>query len=105
MANRKRKSYRIKSKFRFTTSITIMLILFIFMANTVLGLDYASSLTKHEPVQIEIQSGDSLWNIARQYGPNHMDTRKIVYDICNLNNISADSIYPGQQILIPDYSS
>jgi len=45
-----------------------MLILFIFMANTVLGLDDASSLTKHEPVQIEIQSGDSLWNIARQYG-------------------------------------
>lgn len=103
MTNRK-KSYRIKSKFRFTTSITIALILIMFMANTAFGLNNVSSLTKTNPIEIEIQSGDSLWNIACEYGPGHTDPRKIVYDICSLNNITADNIYPGQTILIPDYS-
>lgn len=103
MKNRK-KSYRIKSKFRFITSLTVTLIVFVFMAFNLLGLDNASSLTKENPIQIEIQSGDSLWNIACKYGPDHTDIRKIVYDICSLNDITAESIYPGQKILIPDYS-
>lgn len=103
MKNRK-KSYRIKSKFRFITSLTVTLIAFVFMAYNVFGLDSASSLTKENPIQIEIQSGDSLWNIACEYGPSHTDVREIVYDICSLNDITADSIYPGQKILIPDYS-
>nr|WP_315019635.1 LysM peptidoglycan-binding domain-containing protein [uncultured Aminipila sp.] len=103
MKNRK-KSYRIKSKFRFITSLTVTLIAFVFMAYNVFGLDNASSLTKEIPIQIEIQSGDSLWNIACEYRPSHTDVREIVYDICSLNDITADSIYPGQKILIPDYS-
>lgn len=102
MKNRK-KSYRVKSKFRFTTSITIMLIVIVFMANTVLGFDDARSLTKSNPIEVEIEAGDSLWNIACEYGPSNIDIRKIVYDICDLNEITADSIYPGQKILVPDY--
>ncbi len=101
----KRKSYRIKSKFRFITSITVMLIVLVFMANSFLGLEDASSLTKYTPMEIEIEAGDSLWNIACEYGPSNIDVRKIVYDICQLNDISADKIYPGQKILIPDYSN
>ncbi len=103
MKNRK-KTYRIKSKFRFITSLTVIFIAFVFMSYNFFGLDNASSLTKENPIQIEIQSGDSLWNIACEYGPNYTDVRKIVYDICSLNDITADSIYPGQKILIPDYS-
>ncbi|QAT42855.1 LysM peptidoglycan-binding domain-containing protein [Aminipila luticellarii] len=103
MKNRK-KSYRIKSKFRFTTSITLALILLVFMANNLLGMDNVSSLTKSEPIEIQIESGDSLWNIAGKYGPEHTDIRKTVDEICSLNEITADSLYPGQRILIPDYA-
>lgn len=102
MKNRK-KTYRIKSKFRFTTSITVALIVLVFMTNMVLGLDDASSLTKSEPIEVQIEVGDSLWNIACEYGPNRTDIRKVVYDICNLNDITAGSIQPGQTILMPDY--
>ncbi|MGN0710919.1 MAG: LysM peptidoglycan-binding domain-containing protein [Anaerovoracaceae bacterium] len=99
-----KKTYRIKSKFRFTTAVTLALILICFMANTILGLDNASSLTKEKaPLEIQIQYGDSLWNIASEFGPADKDIRETVYEICALNDISADSIYPGQIILVPDY--
>ncbi|MFV0516784.1 MAG: LysM peptidoglycan-binding domain-containing protein [Aminipila sp.] len=101
----KRKSYRIKSKFRFITSITMTLILFIFVANTVFGLNSASSLTKYTPIQVEVRYGDSLWNIASEYGPKNADKREIIYEICSLNDITADSIYPGQTIFVPDYNN
>lgn len=100
----KRKSYKIKSKFRFTASVTTALVLLVFMTGTVLGFGDASSMTKYEPIQIEIQSGDSLWKIASEYGPSHEDTRKIVHEICSLNDITADNIYPGQIIYVPDYN-
>ncbi|MBN7772511.1 LysM peptidoglycan-binding domain-containing protein [Clostridium aminobutyricum] len=99
-----KKSYRIKSKLRFTTSITITILLFVFMVNNVLGINDASSLTKNQMIQIQIESGDTLWNLAAEYGPAHTDPRKTVYEICSLNGISADSIYPGQIISIPYYS-
>lgn len=99
----RKKSFKIKSKFKFTTSITVTIIVFVFMVNTVLGMNDVSSLTKHEMIEVEIQSGDTLWNIASEYGPHSADPRTIVYEICSLNDISADSIYPGQIILIPDY--
>lgn len=98
------KRYRIKSKFRFTTSITILLIGLVFTINTFTGFSDASSLTKYDPIEIEIQEGDCLWNIAHEYGPKGMDKRKIVYDICRLNDITAGSIYSGQMILFPDYN-
>ena len=105
MQNRK-KSYRIKSKFRFTTSISITIILFFVMVNTVFGINDASSLTKEQPMlQVQIETGDKLWDIASEYGPDHTDPRKTVYDICSLNDISADSIYPGQTIMVPNYNN
>ena len=101
-----KKTYRIKSRFRFTTSVTLAIIMVCFMANTVLGLNNASGMTEpKDPYQIEIQYGDSLWNIASEYGPDNTDIRKIVHEICELNDITADSLQPGQIILVPDYSN
>jgi hypothetical protein len=38
-----------------------------------------------------------------EFGPDNKDVREIVYAICEINDISADSIQPGQTILIPVY--
>ena len=99
----KTKRYRIKSKFRFTIFIALMVVLTAFVTSTFLGLDDASSLSE-EPsyTQVEIQAGDTLWNIAAQYGPQNMDRRQLVFEICRLNDINADSIRPGQTILVPE---
>ena len=97
------KKYRIKSRFRFTLFITIVLVLIISIVGTVIGLNTVDSLTKNTYSEIQIQSGDTLWDLAREFGPDDQDVRKVVHAICTLNNISAASIRPGQTILIPKY--
>ncbi|MDD3168594.1 MAG: LysM peptidoglycan-binding domain-containing protein [Eubacteriales bacterium] len=98
-----KKKYRIKSKFRFTLFLTIAMVALISITGTMIGANQAESLTKPTYSEIIIQSGDTLWNLAQEFGPDDKDVRQIVYEICKLNDISADSIYPGQEILIPVY--
>lgn len=98
-----KKKYRIKSKLRFTLFLTIA-ILFVFSATgTIIGAYNAESLTKVTYSEIEVQAGDTLWNLAKEFGPNNKDTREVIYEICKVNDISAESIYPGQALLIPVY--
>lgn len=98
----KSKRYRIKSKFRFTVFVAAMVVSMAFITSTFLGFDDASSLSE-EPsyVRVEVQAGDTLWNIASEYGPDNKDRREIVYAICQLNEIHNINIQPGQSILIP----
>ena len=98
-----KKKYRIRSKFRFTLFLTVVILMAISLTGTIFGINDAESLTKPVYSEIMIQSGDTLWNLAEEFGPDDQDIREIVYEICKLNDISADSIYPGQTILIPSY--
>lgn len=98
-----KKKYRIKSKIRFTLFLTVALIMLISITNTFIGVNQAESLTKPVYNQVIIQAGDSLWDLAEEFGPDGKDIRQVVYEICKINDISADSIYPGQTILIPSY--
>lgn len=98
-----KKKYRIKSKFRFTLFLSIAMVMVISLAGTLIGENHAESLTKPVYSEIIIQSGDTLWNLAEEFGPDDKDVRQVVYEICKINDISADSIYPGQTILIPVY--
>jgi len=52
-------------------------------------------------MEIQIQAGDTLWKLAQEFGPSNQDLRAVIYEICTINQISADSIQPGQFILIP----
>ena len=97
------KTYRIKSRLRFTVFIALMIIITVSSTNTMLGLYDASSLTVKEYKSVEICSGDTLWQLAKEHMPSDMDTRRAVHQICNLNDIAAADIYPGQTIQIPVY--
>lgn len=98
-----KKKYRIRSKFRFTLFLTVAILMAVSVTGTIFGANQAESLTKPVYKEIIVQSGDTLWNLAEEFGPVNQDTRKVVHAICNLNDISADSIFPGQTILIPAY--
>jgi nucleoid-associated protein YgaU len=98
-----KKKYRIKSKFRFTLFMTIAILMMISITGTVIGANNAESLTKPVYSEIIVQSGDTLWNLAEEFGPDNKDIREVIFEICELNDISADSIQPGQTILIPVY--
>lgn len=98
-----KKKYKIKSKFRFTLFATLAIMLVISITGTVIGDNTSDSLTKATYAQIQVQAGDTLWNLAKEFGPENQDLRNVVYEICQLNHITADSIYPGQIISIPAY--
>lgn len=100
----KKPKYRLKSRFRFTIFVIFMMLMLVTGSNTILGINDASSLTKPEYASIQIEYGDTLWDLASEYNQEGKDIRKFVYEICELNEISADSIYPGLNILIPIYS-
>lgn len=96
-----RKKYRIKSRTRFAAFIVISLLLFCTIANTVLGFNDAIALTEQEYIQIQVESGDTLWSIADEYMPDDMDIREAVYMISDANDINDSQIYVGQTLEIP----
>lgn len=97
------KKYRIKSKVRFTIFLALVIIIAFTVATTILGLNTASSSSMNVYDQVEIHTGDTLWEIACEYCPDDMDVRAYVYDICDINNTSADQLEAGQKILVPIY--
>ncbi len=99
----RRKRYRIKNRFRFITFASIVMVIILLITSSVFGMDRVVSLSASEYAEVRVQPGDTLWDIARRYGPDDIDTRRMVYEICRCNDISANSIHPGQVLLIPEY--
>ena len=96
-----RKHYRIKSKGRFFVFVTLCLMIVFVSATAVFGVPAAHAASAEEYVEVVVKSGDTLWNIARAYGPSNADLRVVVYNIERVNGISADSLMPGQILLVP----
>jgi nucleoid-associated protein YgaU len=48
-----------------------------------------------------IRGGDTLWQIAADYGPQGMDRRQVVSVIEHLNDLDAGTLQVGQVIEIP----
>lgn len=97
------KTYRIKSRTRFTCFVTLTIILITILANFALGFSTASSLTVPQYEEIRIQSGDTLWDIAGRYTDNSQDIRSAIHEICQINDISASELYVGMTIKVPVY--
>lgn len=98
-----KKTLKVKSRFRFTAFVLVMLFAVTGLFNTALGLNNAAGLTKQEYIEVSINSGDTLWTIAEQYMPPDMDKRKAVHILKSVNDIDSQ-LQPGQTILIPEYA-
>lgn len=48
-----------------------------------------------------VDSGQSLWTIARQYAPERMDIREYVSEIQLLNQLNSSVLFQGQRLLLP----
>lgn len=99
---RRRKKYRITSKFRFIITIMISFTLLVTGFNAMTGSDTSTALTKPQYTQVKVASGDTLWDLANQYKSADTDTRKAVYEICRINEIDASDMKPEMVILIPE---
>ncbi len=61
----------------------------------------SSSDLQGEPIEVVVASGDTVWSIASQYGVEGVDTRRVVYEIEQMNGLTDYSIQPGQVLIVP----
>jgi nucleoid-associated protein YgaU len=76
-----------------------------FMAGGFLFNENVSGAGEPQFESVRIKAGDTVWGIARDYGPANGDTRTLVEAICDLNEIDPGRIYPGQTIMVPIYEN
>ena len=89
-----------------TVSALILSILIVFC---VFGVDTNARSIDDYPeykyfTNYELEYGDTLWSIAQTYMADDLDVRQAVYELCELNNISASNLYAGMTIQVPIYN-
>ena len=89
-------------KFLRSSIITILLVIALILILSNISLSHNNVNYKN----ISIQSGDTLWSIAKFEKDNNeyfenKDIRDIVYEIQDLNNLSSSNLKIGEQINIP----
>ena len=53
------------------------------------------------PLVVEVEYGDSLWTIAREYGDPRRDVRAVVAEIRRANGVDPGRLQPGRALVIP----
>ena len=96
------KRYRIANRFRFTVFATVVILVSVMLVSSVIGRSDVYSAEEKTYITIEVCSGDTLWDLAKAYGPSDRDVRQVVSEICALNDVSAYTLRPGQTLLIPE---
>ncbi|MEE3951820.1 LysM peptidoglycan-binding domain-containing protein [Peribacillus frigoritolerans] len=56
---------------------------------------------KKDFLSIEVSEGDTLWGIAEEYEESNLTKKEFIGWIEENNGVSADTIKPGQVIVIP----
>lgn len=80
-----------------------MIVLFFLLSivANVAGTEKHSLDDKDNYIVVEVKSGDTLWDIAKLYGPEGKDIRRVVHKISLINDIGPGDLRPGQDIKIP----
>ena len=94
-----KKTYRIKNKFRFTVFVAVMVVVFSMLLGIIVPVKAHAGNIRY--IEVKVFGGDTLWALAEQYGDPDKDIRENIYDICRINDITADSLHAGDTILIP----
>ena len=96
------KKYRIANRRRFISFMTVVILACVVVTGSAMGVFNAHSKDVTTYTTVQVQAGDTLWNLAREYGSADKDVRHVIYDICKLNSVSAESLQVGQYITIPN---
>ncbi len=54
----------------------------------------------HEPVDVTVRPGDTLWSIASTAAPDR-DPRTVIEDIRGLNDLPGDTVRVGEVLRVP----
>ncbi len=95
------KRYRIASRLKFTIFITIVILMAVFVIATMAGFNDVSGSAIDQFEYRTVASGETLWSIASDYNDGSEDIRQTIYEICQANDITAETLTAGQQLVIP----
>lgn len=82
-----------------TAVFALLFTSFLLMGTDASG-NHPEEATMEEQIII-VHSGDTLWEIAKQYTDGSNDIRYIVYMIKDRNDLQSAEIKPGQRLIIP----
>lgn len=100
----KRHHYRIVNPVRFFIFVLISVMILIFAAYGILNIGRAEAAAVNTYAQVTVSENQSLWSIAERYNPDvRMDTRDIIHEICEINDIESADLKPGDTIFVPVY--
>jgi len=95
------KKYKLVNKARFYSFITACIVL-IFLGLLFFTNEDARGECINKYDMVEIQYGDTLWDIASRYNNNsYEDLREFVYKIKRENDIFGDLLVPNTTLRIP----
>lgn len=63
----------------------------------------ASTIQVKQYTSIEIQDGDTLWDLAEEYGQPYHDRREFIKEVKSINRLYGDQITAGGYLLVPVY--
>jgi LysM repeat protein len=95
--------------------LQLSVFLTIFVLSFVFGAVMHAYATNEETLSINMEStplyethvvdsGQSLWVIAKQYAPAQIDIREYVNEIILLNQLDTNILFEGQRLLLPSIS-
>lgn len=96
-----KRKYRITSPVRFFLFILLVVLTATMAIYSMLGASTSEASSVDVYRQIEVRSDDTLWTIANEYCDGDVDTRDTVKKICEINDIEASDLEPGEKILVP----
>ena len=74
------------------------------LGSIVFGSTFSSAKNDEEVetyyTSIEIEKGESLWSIAKEYKPEDSSTQDYIYELMDLNNLTSDRIHEGQHLVV-----
>jgi len=95
-----KRKLRIVKPFRFFTFVLVVTLTIIFILYTILsGTTEASAMETYR--QVTVHQNETLWTIAEENSSNHVDTRDLVAEICDINDVKPDEIQPGDTLIVP----
>lgn len=100
-------SHFLKSNKRITIIIVVAISVIFIMFGLVTKTVFASNSknNSHKTItSIEIEKGDTLWSIAKEYRTNDsINLKSYIKEIMNTNGLLSETIHEGEYLIIPYY--
>ncbi len=94
------KRYRVVKPVRFFVCILIMTLMLVFSLSALLGSSTEAATTKTYR-QVVVHENETVWTIADEYCADGSDTRAQVNEICDINDVDAGDVQPGDTLIVP----